>query len=196
MTITDDMIERAMKAWKAVALGREPWAPEDAMRAALTAALAAQPVEPPMSACPHGVPHRWPCDECDAPQPQPAGEVTVTRRQDGSIAAVTRTDAEGRVLSVIAECQRKPAEAVAVVRLMERGGNAGLATVIHEIDDPPRERLQPGTKLYAAPQPARVPLTQHQIDDGYIASNVGANRAAEGGPVERPVRCLQRENER
>lgn len=99
MTITDDMIERAMRAWKAVALGRQHWTPHDAMRAALTAALASQPAEP-----------------------------------------------------------------VAVVRLMERGGNAGLATVIHEIDDPLRERLQPGTKLYAAPQPARVPLTDEQID--------------------------------
>ena len=48
MTITDDMIERAMRAWKAVALGREPWAPEDAMRAVLTAALSAQPQRAPL----------------------------------------------------------------------------------------------------------------------------------------------------
>lgn len=106
MTITDDMIERAMRAWKAVALGRQHWTPHDAMRAALTAALASQPAEP-----------------------------------------------------------------VAVVRLMERGGNAGLATVIHEIDDPLRERLQPGTKLYAAPQPQRVPLTPAQVS--HIADEAG-----------------------
>lgn len=56
--------------------------------------------------------------------------------------------------------QQKP---VALVKVLEAGGNAGIATRIVEIDDPMRERLQPGTKLYAAPNPARQPLTDEQI---------------------------------
>lgn len=44
-------------------------------------------------------------------------------------------------------------EPVARVELMQTGGNVGLATRIVEIDDPLRERLRPGTKLYTSPPP-------------------------------------------
>lgn len=53
-------------------------------------------------------------------------------------------------------------EPVAEVKLKERGGNAGIATVIHEIFDPMREPLRVGDKLYASP-PASKPLTDEQI---------------------------------
>jgi hypothetical protein len=43
-------------------------------------------------------------------------------------------------------------EPVAVVEYMNTGGNAGIATRIVEIDDPMRERLRAGDKLYAAPR--------------------------------------------
>ena len=105
MTITDDMID-ALRA----RLTANSYADDEECRAALTAALAAQPAEyPECSGDPRSCPENEGFGCCQTnPQPQPAGEVTVTRREDGSIAAVTRTDAEGRVLSVIAECQRKP----------------------------------------------------------------------------------------
>lgn len=48
-------------------------------------------------------------------------------------------------------------EPVAEVKLMMTGGNAGLATRIVEIDDPMRERLRPGDKLFTTPQPQRKP---------------------------------------
>lgn len=46
-------------------------------------------------------------------------------------------------------------EPVAVVNVLEVGGNAGIATRIVEIDDPMRERLRPGTKLYTEPPAAQ-----------------------------------------
>ena len=42
-------------------------------------------------------------------------------------------------------------EPVAEVKLKQQGGNAGLATVIHEIFDPVREPLRVGDKLYTSP---------------------------------------------
>lgn len=49
--------------------------------------------------------------ELEALKKQQAGEVVVTRTQSGAIVAVTRQDAEGRVLSVIAEApQPAPAQ--------------------------------------------------------------------------------------
>lgn len=39
-------------------------------------------------------------------------------------------------------------EPVAEVKAKMTGGNVGIATVIHEIDSPFRERLRPGDKLF------------------------------------------------
>ena len=65
----------------------------------------------------------------------------------------------------------KQAGPVAVVKLMETGGNAGIATVIREIDDPLRERLRPGQMLYLHPSP----LTEQDKEDAenyrWLASN-------------------------
>ena len=60
-------------------------------------------------------------------------------------------------------------EPVAEVKLKERGGNAGLATVIHEIYDPMREPLRVGDKLYTAPQPSKpwVGLTADEMEGLY-----------------------------
>lgn len=93
----------------------------------------AQP-DRPMTTCPHGMPHRWPCEICEPEQ-----------------------------------------EPVAEVKLMMTGGNAGIATVIHEIDNPLRERLRPGQMLYTAPQPQpqRKPLTKDEIRDGARKTDPG-----------------------
>ena len=50
--------------------------------------------------------------------------------------------------AMLAAAPQPSAEAVATVEVMMTGGNAGIATRIVEIDDPLRERLLPGTKLY------------------------------------------------
>jgi hypothetical protein len=49
-------------------------------------------------------------------------------------------------------------EPVAEVKLKQQGGNAGLATVIHEIFDPMREPLRVGDKLYTTPPAPAQPL--------------------------------------
>lgn len=62
--------------------------------------------------------------------------------------------------------QQPVQEPVAEVKLMVTGGNAGVATRIVEIDDPMRERLRPGDKLYTAPQPRQSQgLTKDQRED-------------------------------
>ena len=62
-------------------------------------------------------------------------------------------------------------EPVAKVQVKTTGGNAGLATQIVEIDDPLRERLQPGQLLYTEP-PMRewVGLTVADIKQGFQES--------------------------
>lgn len=120
MTITDDMTEHAMKAWKAVALGREPWAPEDAMRAALTAALAAQPVEP----------------------------VALSDERIDAIADI-------------------------VIKGMPDGARGWLSSWGYRQF---ARALLDDCRGHFRAEPQRVPLTQRQIDDAYIASD------AEGWP--------------
>lgn len=64
------------------------------------------------------------------------------------------------VVAALRAALAKPgAEPVAEVKVKMVGGNAGIATVIHEIHDPVRGPLPVGTKLFASPPPpAEVPL--------------------------------------
>ena len=54
-------------------------------------ALAAPPAGEQPTACPHGVPHRWPCERCDAPAPslQPLTRVQVDAIFDANQEAPT-----------------------------------------------------------------------------------------------------------
>ena len=53
---------------------------------------------------------------------------------------------------------------MAEVKVKMTGGNVGIATIIHEIYDPFRERLQAGDKLYTTPpQRPWVELTASTI---------------------------------
>lgn len=76
-------------------------------------------------------------------------------------------------------------EPVAEVKLMERGGNAGIATVINEIYSPYRETLRPGTKLYTTP-PATAALVEaaekaiQEMSRGRVACEWAGNNADAG----------------
>lgn len=68
------------------------------------------------------------------------------------------------VLAQIEEALAEPEpEPVAEVRTKTTGGNAGIATVIHEIYTPNREPLKPGDNLYLAPTALTEPLTDEDI---------------------------------
>lgn len=58
---TTQMNQAGYVAYRATGLMSEIW------RAMLAAAPAAPQPSQPMTACPHGVPHRWPCETCDQP---------------------------------------------------------------------------------------------------------------------------------
>lgn len=69
-----EAMQQALKILENGTIALPGWVPDyDDAIASLRAALAEQ-AQPrtadanakTMTACPHGVPHRWPCDECDA----------------------------------------------------------------------------------------------------------------------------------
>jgi hypothetical protein len=66
-------------------------------------------------------------------------------------------------------------EPVAWVKVKMTGGNVGIATIIHEIYDPFRERLQAGDKLYTTPPAAqpeqRKPLTDEEIQQVVLTAH-------------------------
>lgn len=154
MTITDDMIERAMRAWKAVALGRQHWTPHDAMRAALTAALASQPAE--------AVAWMTPDSDC-----QP---VSTARKDD----LIKIKPAVGNRYTVPLYAAPQPATPVPKPYIGSLQVNdacwAFVEAMPHRLPGPIWNDLKTAVHaaickyIDAAPQPARVPLTDEQID--------------------------------
>jgi hypothetical protein len=73
---------------------------------------------------------------------QPVGEVVVTKNEQGQIVAVTRQDADGRVLSVIAESTPTPAPASAKVA----DGGGELAEFISSLSGLKRKYGEVGSR--------------------------------------------------
>jgi hypothetical protein len=80
---------------------------------------------------------------------------------------------DGVLVDYVKAQPEQQAEPVAEVKVKMTGGNVGIATIIHEIYDPFRERLQAGDKLYTTPpQRPWVGLEIEEILDLFDRNNV------------------------
>lgn len=85
-------------------------------------------------------------------------QTLIARTPESGLFGGIAQDLDWAATELRAALEQPAVEPVAEVVYLERGGNAGIATRIVEIDDPRRERLQAGTKLFTAPSPQQPAL--------------------------------------